>query len=81
MVTIKFHEWQFLAIRELVQRESDERRRCLESTRSMRRFYTKKELSDKDWSMWMAGDQAKLDELVDILRLFETAYEDMWSHV
>lgn len=75
MITIKFDVWQVIVLKALLNVLCDERRRQIDETKSMRRFYTKQELSDKELDVWVAAAQHRLDEAVELLKLFELAYE------
>lgn len=75
MITIKFDVWQVIVLKALLSVLCDERRKQIDDTKSMRRFYTKQELSDKELDVWVAAAQHRLDEAVELLKLFELAYE------
>lgn len=75
MVSIKFSVWQIIALKALLSVLCDERRRQLDETKSMRRFYTKQELSDKELDVWVSAAEARLAEAVELHKLFLLAYE------
>lgn len=75
MITIKFDVWQVIVLKALLNVLCDDRREQVERTKSMRRFYTKQELSDKELDVWIAAAKHRLDEAVELLKLFELAYE------
>lgn len=75
MVSVKFELWQIIVLKALLNALCDDRREQLERTRSMREFYTKQELSDKELDLWIAAAQHRLDEAVELHKLFLLAYE------
>lgn len=75
MVTIKLDLWQIIALKHLVHAVCDERQEELIRTKNMRASYTKQELSDAELDTWIACAQHRLDEAVELLRLFQLAYE------
>lgn len=75
MVSIKFSVWQIIALKALLSVLCDERRRELDDVKSMRRFYTKQELSDKELDVWISAAEARLAEAVELHKLFLLAYE------
>lgn len=75
MVTIRFSLWQIIALKALMNALCNERRELLERTKSMRDFYTKQELNDKELDVWIAAAQSRLDEAVELQKLFLLAYE------
>lgn len=75
MVSVKFELWQIIVLKALLSALCDDRREQLERTRSMREFYTKQELSDKELDLWIAAAENRLDEAVELHKLFLLAYE------
>lgn len=75
MVSIKFDLWQLVALKSILSLVCDERQEELVRTKSMRDFYTKQELSDGELKTWIDISQQRLDEAVELLKLFQLAYE------
>lgn len=75
MVSIKFDLWQICALKHLVSCVCDQRREELIRTKSMRASYTKQELSDAELDVWIACAQHRLDEAVELLKLFQLAFD------
>lgn len=75
MVSIKFDLWQIVALKHLMQSVCDERLEELVRTKNMRASYTKQEVSDAELDVWIACSQHRLDEAVELLKLFQLAYE------
>lgn len=75
MVSIKFDLWQIIALKHLVSCVCDERQEELVRTKSMRGSYTRQVLSDAELDVWIACAQHRLDEAVELLKLFQLAYE------
>lgn len=75
MVSIKFDLGQICALKHLVSCVCDQRQEELVRTKSMRASYTRKELSDAEIDVWIACAQHRLDEAVELLKLFQLAYE------
>lgn len=75
MVSIKLDLWQIIALKHLVHSVCDERQEELVRTKNMRASYTKAEVSDAELDAWIACAQHRLDEAVELLKLFELAYE------
>lgn len=75
MVSIKLDLWQIIALKHLVHSVCDERLEELVRTKNMRASYTKEEVSDAELDAWIACAQHRLDEAVELLKLFELAYE------
>lgn len=75
MVSIKFDSWQILAIKHVLQTACDERLEDLVRTKSMRASYTKQEVSDPELDEWIALSQHRLNQAVELLKLFKRASE------
>lgn len=75
MVSIKFSVEQICALKALLGMICDERRVELENTRTMRRFYSKAELSDKRYDEWLSAARDRLKEVVELYELVILAYE------
>lgn len=75
MVSIKFDLWQIIALKAILSQVCDVRLEELVRTRSMRASYTKQELSDAELEVWIAASQHRLDEAVELHKLFKLAFE------
>lgn len=75
MVSIKFDLWQICALKHLVSCVCDQRQEELVRTKSMRDSYTREELSDAELDAWIACAQHRLDEAVELLKLFQLAFD------
>lgn len=75
MVSIKFDLWQIIALKAILSQVCDVRLEELVRTKSMRASYTKQELSDAELNEWIRCSQARLDEAVQLLKLFKLAFE------
>ena len=74
MVSIRFDLWQIIALKHLIQSVCDARQEELDRTKSMRDSYTRQELSDAELDVWISCAQHRLDEAVELLKLFQLAF-------